>query len=325
MAPVKQRPVSVWWRGKAVRVPFVSRRKRSLRRPAIWLGVSAPTRAAASSIASGMPSRRRQISATPGALRSVSAKPGKTAEARSMNRRTASFSASAEPGRASSSGTPSDGTRQMISGPIRSGSRLVATIVKRGHAWSRPSATRAQLNTRCSQLSSTRSRWEADSDPRSVSRMDSPERSCTPRTAAIACATSSPSSSAASSTSCTPSRNRGWTANATSSARLVLPMPPGPLRVTRRLASTSSATSAISPCRPIKLVRRSGNAEGAFRVSRSVRGVAAAAISRARSRSDNSSVRASIATVSRRGDRRAPRSSSPIASRLRPAASARFS
>ena len=48
---------------------------------------------------------------------------------------------------------------------------------------------------------------------------------------------------------------------ATSRARLVLPIPPGPVRVTSRFASTSSWTSAISCSRPMKLVRRTGSDE----------------------------------------------------------------
>ena len=52
-------------------------------------GSSSRVRAAASSMASGRPSRRRQISATAAALPSVRAKPGRTARARSTNSATA--------------------------------------------------------------------------------------------------------------------------------------------------------------------------------------------------------------------------------------------
>ena len=55
---------SVCWRGTAVRRPPASSRNRSPSRLAMSSGDIAETRAAASSIASGMPSRRRQISAT---------------------------------------------------------------------------------------------------------------------------------------------------------------------------------------------------------------------------------------------------------------------
>ena len=53
---------SVWCRSTAVRRPPVSSRNRSSRSAAMSAGVMAATRAAASSIASGMPSSRRQIS-----------------------------------------------------------------------------------------------------------------------------------------------------------------------------------------------------------------------------------------------------------------------
>ena len=55
---------SVWWRGMTVRLPPVSSRNRSSSRSAICWTDSARTRAAASSMASGMPSSRRQISTT---------------------------------------------------------------------------------------------------------------------------------------------------------------------------------------------------------------------------------------------------------------------
>jgi hypothetical protein len=70
-----------------VRLPPVSSRKRSSRRAAICSGDSDRTRAAASSIANGMPSSRWQTLATAVPLRSVSMNDGSAAEARSMNRR----------------------------------------------------------------------------------------------------------------------------------------------------------------------------------------------------------------------------------------------
>ena len=70
-------------------------------RPATWpagasraSGSSSRVRAAASSIASGRPSSRRQISATAAALLSVRAKPGRAARARSTNSATAGDAAS---------------------------------------------------------------------------------------------------------------------------------------------------------------------------------------------------------------------------------------
>ena len=69
----------------------VSSGKRCSRRVSSACGESILTQAAASSIASGSPSRRWQISATAGALALVTAKSGLTACARSTKRRTASY------------------------------------------------------------------------------------------------------------------------------------------------------------------------------------------------------------------------------------------
>ena len=121
----------------------MSRRNRSSRRAAISRGERVRRRAAASSMGSGWPSRRRQISVTAGRVAASSAKPGRTAAARSAKSCTASGSASASTGCSTSPGTPS-------------GSRLVASTRRRGHAVSRVSASAATSATRCSQLSSTR-------------------------------------------------------------------------------------------------------------------------------------------------------------------------
>ena len=117
---------SVWWRSTAVRRPPVRSRKRSSSRRAISAGLIATTRAAASSIASGMPSSRRQISATASASRRLRAKPGRTACARSAKSRTASLatsSSAADP----SAGSDSERSGQTCSPPTARPSRLVAS------------------------------------------------------------------------------------------------------------------------------------------------------------------------------------------------------
>ena len=81
---------SVRCRGGAVRSPRPSSVKRSASRAAICSADSTVTRAAASSMASGTPSRARQMVATAAALRSVRANPGRAAAARSANSWTAS-------------------------------------------------------------------------------------------------------------------------------------------------------------------------------------------------------------------------------------------
>ena len=99
----------------------------SRRRSAICAGASTPTRAAASSIASGMPSSRRQISATAAAFSSSD----ELANARRDARRPARANSSA---RGSPVGSDSDGTRQSTSPAMCSGSRLVASTRRFGQA-----------------------------------------------------------------------------------------------------------------------------------------------------------------------------------------------
>ena len=115
-------------------------------------------RAAASSRASGMPSRRWQIWAMAGALASLTAKEGRARCARSTNRTTASYCDSAGTSRPPSGlGQRIDGTRQVISPGTPSGSRLVVSTEVDGFANSRAVTSSAQAATRCSQLSKTRS------------------------------------------------------------------------------------------------------------------------------------------------------------------------
>ena len=90
---VLQRPsrLSRWENGAAPRRRGrASRAKRLSRRAAMCTGPSTAACAAANSMASGMPSRRRQLSATIGALSAVRSKPGAAAAARSQNNATAS-------------------------------------------------------------------------------------------------------------------------------------------------------------------------------------------------------------------------------------------
>ena len=124
---------SVCCRGSAPRAPPVSRWKRSARPAAICSIESIRTRAAASSIASGIPSRSEQIWATAGALSLVTAKFDRAFIARSMNSLTASYCDSDSTGsRAGSSGSASAGTRQALSPGTPSGARLVARAVTPG-------------------------------------------------------------------------------------------------------------------------------------------------------------------------------------------------
>ncbi len=79
----------VWCRGSAVRRPFVRREKQSLSRDANPSTPKRSTRAAASSIASGIPSRRRQISITVATFPLLSSNESSDAAARSAKSSTA--------------------------------------------------------------------------------------------------------------------------------------------------------------------------------------------------------------------------------------------
>ena len=88
--PIKARRVC--WRSSAVRLPPVSSLNLSSRRSAICAGVNNLTRAAANSIARGIPSRREQIWAMDEAFSSVSLKRDSAFVARSTKSRVDSSS-----------------------------------------------------------------------------------------------------------------------------------------------------------------------------------------------------------------------------------------
>ena len=114
-------------------------------------------RAAASSIASGRPSRRTQISATAGAFSFVTSNPGFTARARSMNSATASYCESCDSeGRLAGSGRPSGGTGYSCSPDTCSALRLLVRTARFGQA-ARSSLTDAPAPSTCSKLSRTSS------------------------------------------------------------------------------------------------------------------------------------------------------------------------
>ncbi len=160
---------SVWcWRG-AVRAPPVSSRNRSSSRAASCSALIVRSRAAASSMASGIPSSARQIRVTAGTVSSVTVKPERAAAARSFSSRTAAY-AMACSASASRGGRASGRTGHRAS-PVRpSGSRLVARMRSPGHSPSSRSASAAAAPIRCSQLSSTRSAVRVRSAAASRSR-----------------------------------------------------------------------------------------------------------------------------------------------------------
>ena len=153
-------------------------------RPRIASGDRSLIRAAASSMASGMPWSRAQMAATAGAFSLVTVKPGLTATARSMNRRTAAYCSIAagstmrdSPGMASrssplrwlgSGGAGRPGTGYSCSPETCRVARLVTTILIPGAVRSR-SATIGAAETTCSKLSSTSSTVLSRSQSASVS------------------------------------------------------------------------------------------------------------------------------------------------------------
>ena len=121
----------------------------------IAAGVSTRMHAAASSIASGTPSRARQMRATSSAFSTVRSNRASAACARSRKSRTAGASAiSASDTRAGSSGRPSGSTSNTCSPCTRSRARLVTMTVASGSSVSSDVDLGAAAMT-CSKLSST--------------------------------------------------------------------------------------------------------------------------------------------------------------------------
>ena len=242
---------SVCCRGSAARDPPVSRANRSSSRASSSPAGSTRSRAAASSMASGIPSSRRQIRPATSVVCSSGASGTPCAAARSASSRTASLAriaaASPLPGR------PSDGTRYTYSPPMPSGSRLVASSARPGQPRSSASATLAHAPMTCSQLSSSTSRLRPLAASTSVSSTGRPGSCRTPSTSATVTATRSGSRSGARSANHTPSPPPSSSPAATCSPSRVLPAPPAPVSVTSRDPATRWRTAASSASRPMKL------------------------------------------------------------------------
>ena len=194
---------SVCCRGSRDRLTPPGTSDPAARRAASSAGGRACTRAAASSIASGRPSRRRQISAAAGAAPASRTKP-RIGQAGPVPR-----TAPARRPR------PGVATGRTCSPVTPSSSRPVASIRTPRAARDSRSASSAQASTRCSQLSSTSSsvlsrRWSAS---RSAGAGDAVPfgsgSSRSPRLDATASASRAGSRSGASSSSHTPSGTSG--------------------------------------------------------------------------------------------------------------------
>ena len=252
---------SVCCRSGRSRAPPVSSPILSSSRASRACGGKSLTLAAASSMASGSPSSRWQISATAPAFPLVSSKPADAACARCTNRRTdahrCTFAASPP---APAGGTGSGGTGNSCSPLSRNTIRLVTSATTPGAAPS-SSATSGAAPITCSKLSSTStSRRARRYDFTSV--ISAPPEVLSPSAAEIAAVTSSAARTEPSATNRTPSAKPAPTRCATSTASLLFPTPPGPVRVTRRTPSarTRSPTAATSSSRPTSGVAGTGNA-----------------------------------------------------------------
>ena len=214
-------------------------------------GGSIRTRAAASSMARGNPSRRQQISATAGAFSLSMAKSGLTAWARAMKSRTASYWESCSSGggglrRGRPRGAPDTPARRA--GAAASGS------------WPAPSAlaadpsrfpTAGAASTRCSKLSRTRSNVLCRQEVSQAVRQRLPallahaqrrrDRRRRPDAG---------SASGASGTKKTPSAKSSSSSAAACNARRVLPVPPGPISVTSWTSGGAAARRSPPPAAP---------------------------------------------------------------------------
>ncbi len=210
------------------------------------------TRAAASSMASAMPSRRRQISpmraADPGSASGSRSAPAW--RARSTNRATASPIAS--PGR------DRPGTGKTCSKGSISRAWLVARTPTPGQRPSRRSTKGATPSSRCSQLSSTSRVSASAHSTASASSTVRPRGSSRPMAALTAPAIWAGSVTGTRSTNHAPSRRSPASSAATATARRLLPTPPGPRAVTSRSRPRAARSSATSAARPTKEVSGTG-------------------------------------------------------------------
>jgi len=222
------------------------------------------TRTAASSIASGKPSTRAQISATARAFSVVSAKSSLTARARSTNSATAASCASTSTGgRRCRSGSASGATGHSCSPERRSTTRLVTSTFNPVHPVNN-SAMRGAASTRCSKLSRSSSSCLSRKVACTRSISGCPPISLTLNVCAMVATTRSGSLSGASGTKKTPSANISRSTAPACKASRVLPMPPGPVSVSSRTSGrrSMSRTAATSRSRPISGVGGTGRLVG---------------------------------------------------------------
>ena len=230
-------------------------------------------RAAASSSASGSPSRRTQSSATASAFSSESSKSGRMSRAR-VDEEPYRLGAP-ETGRSRAGETRREagaqGRGRSALREMSSGARLVTRSVRPGASASSSASIGAASST-CSKLSSTSSARRPRSEATSASSDPRSGLSIRPSAPAIVVATRSASLIGASSTSTTPPGNSASRPVVASTASRVFPVPAAPVRVRRRTSARLSSLriSRSSRLRPTKEVtaargfgagRRAGGAD----------------------------------------------------------------
>ena len=224
-------------------------------------GVMTRTRAAASSIASGIPSSRRQIRVTAAALSSVTRKSARAWRARSSNSRPASLRKTPSTV-APASGAGSDGTRQTHSPSMPIGSRLVTRRRTPGAFSNTARPSRAHAASRCSALSIRITSSRSATNVVNAASGSSPTWGRPPKAASATTGTRDGSATGARSAHHTPSGEPARSARPASSARRVFPHPPDPVSVAKRARDTISRISASSRARPTKLEAMTGRFDG---------------------------------------------------------------
>ena len=212
-------------------------------------------RAAASSMASAIPSRFRHTAAIRRTSTEFNALP--PAAARPRNSSTAS------PGPPSSDSTDNPGTENTHSKGTNNRALLVASTTTCGLPASSRSSRTTTPSSRCSQLSRTSSACRSASQSRTLSVGERAWFSPRPRTSAIVGAIIAESVTGTRSTYQTPSMNWPATSAATLKARRVFPTPPGPTAVTRRCSWSAAVSVARSARRPTNGVNADGNTAAA--------------------------------------------------------------
>ena len=239
-----------------------------------WCGARTRSAAAASSIASGIPSSRRQIFAARAALVGVASISGRLTAARARNRATAGLRMSSSGSASVSGGTGSGSTHTTRSRGTPIAIRLVARIVRPG-VRARRSASAGAAERTCSTVSRTSRLGARPSASASDSMRVRPGSSGTPIAPAMAGTTSEASLTPSSGTNATRPSRRTSALRVTSTASRLLPTPPMPASVTnvRSRPMTSRRIAARSASRPISGASGdSATAPGQHGSTRDVRG-----------------------------------------------------